>query len=280
MSKKISLIIIILVISFSASSGQEKDSLINKLYSSFESFEYGQVIEISDRLLENKAAIDQRVIIEIYRIRATAQFTIYNEDSAKTSLRQIILLDEKYELDPVKNSPKLISMFEDLKQIHFLEKQNKAMQDSLQSSEIPKDAEVFYSRKDILNANTVYRNSIIRSIFLPGWGHLYIGKDQWKGTILTAASAAALGGMIYSIIETNKKEKDYLQESNKALINSKYDSFNKSYKLRNFLIAGFSAIWLYSQVDLLYFSSGNYSITTALGPSPDSELYLSLLFEF
>lgn len=276
---KKSFILFIIFICYSTNAqGQNKDSLLNVLFNRFDSFDYEQVIALSNDLLKNRDLFENKEIIEVYRIRATAQFSVYNEDSAKSSLNEIILMDEAYTLDPIKNSPKLINLYEDLKEIFLVKKENQAMQDSLQASEIPKEPEVFYSQNDLNRANQLYRNSITRSMFLPGWGHLYLGKQNLKGAILTASSIGALGGMIYYIIDSNKKEKAYLQESNKALINSKYDSFNQSYKIRNLLIAGFSAIWLYSQIDLLYISSDNFRFSAGVLPSTNAEKDLTLLF--
>lgn len=263
--------------------GQTKEEMLNNLYNRFESFDYEQVIKISDDLIQTKDIFDNNQIIEIYRIRAIAQFTVYNEDSAKSSLNEIITLNENYELDPVKNSPKLIALFEDLKQVYLIEKQNKSIQDStrLYSSPVEnKEPEIYYTAEDINFSTSLYRNSITRSILIPGWGHLYLGKQNLKGTILTVSSIGLLGGMIYYIIDSNKKEKAYLQESDKALIGEKYDSFNKSYKLRNLLITGFSAIWLYTQLDLLYFSSEHFNVKSSVIPSTNRHSDLELMFVF
>jgi hypothetical protein len=61
--------------------------------------------------------------------------------------------------------------------------------------------------------------------------------------------------MLYFIVDANEKEKAYLSETNSVLIQSNYDKYNKSYKIRNTLIATYAAIWLYSQIDLLFFSN-------------------------
>ena len=74
-----------------------------------------------------------------------------------------------------------------------------------------------------------------------------------------------------------------MNESNKLLIQQKYDDYNKSYKIRNVLIISYAVVWLYSQIDLLFFSNGeqnsngklsqlyNFSFT----PSPLSALQIN-----
>ncbi|MEK6553091.1 MAG: hypothetical protein AABZ54_06545, partial [Bacteroidota bacterium] len=56
-------------------------------------------------------------------------------------------------------------------------------------------------------------------------------------------------------------------ESNKLLIQQKYDDYNKSYKIRNVLIISYAVIWLYSQIDLLFFSNGDQDSKSKLSQS-------------
>jgi hypothetical protein len=88
---------------------------------------------------------------------------------------------------------------------------------------------------------------------LPGLGHLY-NESTTKGWILTSLSAVSLTSIIYFIVDSNKKEKEYLQERNRDLIEDKYDSYNLSSGLKNISIGSFVVIWLYSQFDLLLLS--------------------------
>ena len=59
----------------------------------------------------------------------------------------------------------------------------------------------------------------------------------------------------YKLHDANNKENDYLSEINSTQIQIKYDEYNKSYKIRNALIATYAAIWIYSQIDILFFSN-------------------------
>ncbi len=61
---------------------------------------------------------------------------------------------------------------------------------------------------------------------------------------------------VYSV----KKEKDYLIEIDPSLIQIKYDSYNKSYKIRNVLIISYLVIWIYSQLDLFFFNDNEFYI--------------------
>ena len=100
---------------------------------------------------------------------------------------------------------------------------------------------------------------MLRSLILPGWGHFY-SSDDTKGYILSSLSAVTLGVMIYSIFDTQTKENEYLAETTPLLIQEKYGQYNSSYKTRNILIASYALLWMYSQIDLLYFSANNSSL--------------------
>jgi hypothetical protein len=60
--------------------------------------------------------------------------------------------------------------------------------------------------------------------------------------------------MLYFIIDTNRKENDYLNTTNKQDINQKYSAFNNAFKTRNTLITTYALMWLYNQLDILFFS--------------------------
>jgi hypothetical protein len=120
---------------------------------------------------------------------------------------------------------------------------------------------------------------MIRSIVLPGWGHLHAG-DNTKGIILSVLSTAALGSMIYYINDTNTKEEDYLNQTTPELIKIKYDDFNSSFKTRNSLIFIYAAIWVYSQLDLMFFSNDNLFNSVVLYPSLEKNNSISLKVTF
>ena len=117
---------------------------------------------------------------------------------------------------------------------------------SLKPSESKSPAIIFDAAK--------FSNSAVLNLFIPGIGQIQSGKTT-KGIILSAASTTALGLMISSIANANKKESDYLKETDKSLIAGKYSAFNSAYKTRNIFIVSYAAIWVFSQLDLLFNSN-------------------------
>lgn len=244
-----------------------------KVKSLYNSFDYENVIKLSSALISEKSLSDS-LLIEVYLMRAVAFYSLGNEDSTKENFQSILKIKNDYEADPSKISPKLISIFHKVK-LDF--------QGSLKSEKIPIDSTQNYLIKKSFDYS-LFRNSLIRNIIIPGTGQFYCG-IKTKGSILTALSIINLAGIGYYINDTNKKENDYLNELDPQIIQHKYEVYNKSYKTRNILLASYILIWVYSQLDLLFFNSDDIFIRDNINGEFNSlmrmnELNLSLKIPF
>lgn len=217
---------------------------IEETENKFQAFEYHAVIELADSLLASGDSLSADNLIKILVMKGVSNYSLGNNDQSRRCFIELLKLNRDYELDPVRISPKIVVFFESIKyEFRDLVKppEDDAISNTINSHEPP-----------VLRVEpSVFQNRMLRSMILPGWGHLY-ANQTYKGWILTSASAANLGAMIYYIINTNIKEKDYLNESNQQQIQAKYDEYNTSYKIRNTLIISYAVIWLYSQLDLLF----------------------------
>lgn len=206
----------------------------------FNSFEYEKVIQISDSLLKSDKNLPDSLAIDIYLMRAVSYYSIAREDSAAKNFEEILNINPNYSPDPLIISPKLISLFNQVK-LNYRPKQP-VQSDS--TSAKPTEA---------LKEKTQSQNfARLKNLILPGWGHLS-REFSAKGAVITSVSLLNLAGMIYFIYDTNQKEKSYLNETNKILIPSRYNDYNNAYKIRNALIISYAALWIYSQVDMLIF---------------------------
>ncbi|MGK9369355.1 hypothetical protein ACSSWA_10660 [Melioribacter sp. Ez-97] len=208
----------------------------------FNSFEYEKVIQLSDSLLKSNNDIPDSLIIDIYLMRAVSYYSTAREDSAAKNFEEILNINPDYSPDPLIISPKLISLFNQVK-LNFTPKQT-AKSDS---TSIKRGEEL----TDIKHSQNTAR---LKNLILPGWGRL--SKEfSAKGIVMSSASLLNLAGMIYFIYDTNQKEKRYLNETNKNLIPARYNDYNNAYKIRNALIISYAALWIYSQIDMLIFDN-------------------------
>ena len=240
--KKILLVKIIVLIFAAALYGQNAD--FQKLKLEFESFEYVKVIKLSDQLLK-KHSLPDTTLINIYLIRALSFYSIGNEDSCKISFGEILKVNKNFIPDPSIISPKIITLFNEVKSEFIRNENPKAFEDSVETL---KPALVF--------DGALMRECAVRNILLPGWGQMYSG-NSIKGIILSAISASTLASMIYFIADANKKENEYLNSTTQSLIQEKYNAYNKSYKIRNVFIISYAAVWLFGQLDLFFLSDTN-----------------------
>jgi hypothetical protein len=244
---------------------------ISEIKNRFETFDYKNVIRLSERAIIDQQLYNEDDFIEILTMKAIAHYSLAEEESSKRSFIDILKLKNDFRLDSVKTSPKVISFFQGIKS-EFLNQKDKLNKNSFS-----------FDNPGLLQIEkNIFVNSFARSVILPGWGHLYLENNP-RGWILSSLSAAAFGTMVYFIFDANSKEKKYLNETDQNLIKSKYDDYNSSFKIRNVLIAAFSSLWIYSQVDLLFFSDDlfaskiNAEIVTN---SNKSEIELSVKFIF
>jgi len=214
----------------------------DKVKQQYEKFEYDNVIKYSNQLIE-KGNLNDSLLIEIHLMRANIFYSIGADSSTRKSFENILRIKKNYIPDPDITSPKLISIFNEVKSDYL--RKNPDIVQQLDSTNRKQPAN-FVDRNP-------QRSAVIKNILLPGLGQLQNGNSA-KGWINTAASVLNLGAMIYFTFDANKKQNDYLNETNKNLIQGKYDEYNKSFKLRNAFIISYAALWLYSQIDFLFFS--------------------------
>lgn len=228
---------LILLFTTTSLSGQD----LAQLQTDFSSMQYENVIRSSQELLIKKENFSADTLIEIYRLNAIANYALNHMEAAALSFSELLRLNPQYQMDPIRNSPKIISFFDQLK---------KDFKPAVQKPETKtKTDTVFLPGKSIDPPQYSFQGTMLRSIVLPGWGHYY-QEQKTSGLILGAAALATAGPMIYFIFETDNRERDYLNEIDKSQIQSKYDSYNQAYLLRNIFIAAYASVWIYTQIDI------------------------------
>ncbi len=241
--RRLSRVLFLLFLFCILAAAQHTSNTIENVAEPFKSFKYSEVIDIADSILAQDSLLSSSDLMEIYRMKALSHFSLGEELYAKNCFHEILKLNPRFKLDPVQNSPKIISFFNQIK-LDYLQNQI-TIKDSTPFEEIKAPSKTTfssYSQKNI-------KSAIVKSLVLPGWGHLYLDKKK-SGIVLLMGSIVTLPSMIYFIFDTNQKEKDYLNQTNFDDIQNKYDRYNQSYKIRNGLIAGYALIWVYSQWDL------------------------------
>ncbi len=269
-------IILLILISIASIIDAQSNEDVRNLKKHYEAFEFSIVINKANSLLLHNGSMSDEDLTDIYMIKAASQFAVKEDGNSRRSFIELLKINSDYKINDVIYSPKLVNFFNEVKEefLGIIKREEKTKTaEEFDKSDLPTHSPSF--NKD--------RNSAIaKSLFIPGWGHLHL-KNNAKGWILTTASTAVLGSMIYFILDANKKENNYLAETNATLIQQKYGDYNSSYKIRNLLIASYAAIWLYSQIDILFFSkelgSENISLNNSANYYPQNRNNIVVSFQ-
>ena len=259
---KFLIIIILCLVSAKVIFSQDAKEDLKNLVEKFGDFNYSEVVKEVSQLIKNKDRFTNRELIEIYRMQGIAYFSLSDEQHARSSFVEILEVDSSFEMNPANTSPKIISFFDKVKNLYLLSlDQNKEEPTIVKHDTVYVDVPV--TLRDTVKEENL-RQALLRSVFIPGTGHLYL-QSNFKAWALTTLSVASIAAGIYYIINTNKKEKDYLQETDINNVAGKYNDYNSSYRMRNLAFITYATLWLYSQFDLLFFSNtGNSTIISYL----------------
>jgi len=248
-------------------------SLIKK----YKSFEYQVVIEQADDLIADSTGISAADICEIYRLKALSHYSLLDMDGALNSFVALLKVNPDYSLNPEQNSPKVIAYFDEVRR-HFAKQEVKPEpQLEIAYNEMNQKMDSLEISRSIMNKSVLY------SLLLPGLGHLK-REPSTKGWLLFGAGIITLSGSVYYIIDTNQKEKEYLNASENAEIEYKYDAYNTSYQRRNFFIIAYVTVWVFSQIDFLFLSQNRKNtsqhITLNMNMTPRHQQMLTMQISF
>lgn len=272
MIKKLLIASLFFLLAATAFAQQEADS-IESLRKEFEAFKYQEVINNARLLLANKTGLSKDQLIEIYRLKGISHFSLQNDADARESFLQILNIDSTFSFDPVKTSPKIISFFNGIKEEFNKEKLRESLAEKVKT-----DTVYITKKVDVKIPDDELKQTMIRSIVFPGLGQFY-RNERTKGFVLSSIGFITLSSSIYFIIDCNNKERGYLDAVDKNIIPEKYNAYNTSYKMKNISLIAFAAVWLYSQIDALFFSGNSGIPSVQLGASSNNyRLSLDLMF--
>ena len=239
---------------------------IETLREKYANFEYKKVIELADEMLQQNN-YDRTTLVQIYEMKGVAHYSLGEEQKAHSAFWNLLGEDNNYSMDPQQISPKIISFFNDVKE-EFREQieEEKPILDSLNTL-----------KQRYLSTSSNYKTAIVKNIILPGWGQFQLN-NKTKGTIYGVLGVSTIASSIYYIAKTNDKRTDYLSETNPELIKAKYDEYNDAYKLRNYAISAAVAVWLASQIDILFFSEDHSKLPISYNYQPENNSEIKLTF--
>ncbi len=246
------IILLFMLISAPLLFAQNEKVLLDSLKDRLANFEYSETIRLAEDYINVNTNLSEETLTEIYLINGIANYSLRNEADAKKNFKHVLEIASDYKPNPLKISPKIISFFEEVR-TEYLQEQKHNNSLSVNNS-IEDSTKAIYQENFLLKEKMLLKDATIKSIILPGWGQQALNLET-KGWALTLFSLASLGSTVYFIVDTNKKEKAYLTEIDNSQIQSKYNSYNHAYQIRNFSIGTLAAVWVFNLIDILFLSN-------------------------
>ncbi len=248
-AKRISFLVVFLLISFCWNHVNAQNAVrFADVKKAFHSFQYQKVIQLADTLVKQDALTESRKI-EVLRMKAIAHYILKQDEKATLTFLQLLNLDPDYQLDPIENSPKIISFFEKIRQNYRpptpIEKKTE-----LESPE-KKEPGQKLKTEERQSEKSKFKKTIARSLILPGWGQYTYGK-QIRGAVMMGVSVATLSALVYYFDRTQELENAYLNAIEQSEIDRRYTQYNRAYQIRNGLLLFYALVWSYAQWDVLH----------------------------
>lgn len=182
---------------------------------------YGETISLARRFIEEGASAGDEA--EARRLTAFSYVALGLNDDALEEFQSILRMKPDFELDPVRTSPKIATIFE-------------------QAREDVKHEHAADTMRDEKRVAAAW------SALFPGLGQIYKGQ-KGKGYIMAASQIMLIAGTIYSHIEYDRAHQDYLRSADPEEIERSYEDYNRWHRARVMFGGAAIALWAYSHID-------------------------------
>ena len=214
--------------------------------------------EVEARRLFEHTDLNDTVYAEIHKYISFSLIAQGKYGLAKEQITKLLNLDPAYSLDPVLTSPKILTIFNGVKQ-DFLTSKRPAQKTKL--NPIEEGPSVSY-----------------RTILFPGWEQFNRGRNT-AGAVFLGLGIATLGsGITFEFLRSSARQ-DYLKEKNPLGINDKYRIYNKYYNAETVSFVAFALIYIASELDV--FTASDYPAVTVMSHlQPDGRAGLTFTLTF
>ena len=251
--------------------GQEEDrQLVVDMREAFQGLDYDQAEVLAGEILARYEMFSTDELIETHVTLALIRYAQNRQSEAELQFVSALSLKPDLELDPVLVSPKVITFFEELK----------ASRDQVEQETETPGASRYIFVQDPRPA------AAIRSMIVPGWGQFY--KDEpVKGYVFAGAWVGSVGATIVTHIRRQDAARAYRLARDPDDITEKYNTYNRTHKLRNAMFLTAASVWVVSYIDALLNGSGmglytrndRYSISIHPASSyPYTEIQIAVTF--
>ena len=251
--------------------GQEEDrQVVLDMREAFQGLDYDQAEILAGEILARYEMFSVDALIETHVTLALIRYAQNRQNEAELQFISALTLKPDLELDPVLVSPKVRTFFEELK---------------VSREEIDLEAEDSEASRYIF-VQDPRPGAAIRSMLVPGWGQFY-KNEPVKGYVFVGAWVGSLGATVVTHIRRQDAARSYRIARAPDDIEARYNTYNRTHKLRNALFITAASVWVVSYIDALltghgmgvYTPNDRYSISIRPAPAyPYTEIQIAVTF--
>jgi hypothetical protein len=228
-----------------------QDSAVNAIRALYDNGSYIEA-EVEARRFLEQAGLADSIRIGAEKVLA---FALVAQGKSKAAVRHfsaILDADSTFELDPLYTSPKILSAFEEARQLHRAVEKRTLQESSAVPLRQPAAA-------------VPARSVSWRVAVFPGWEQLHQDRPA-TGYALLGAGAAAAALSIGFEFERAATRQDYLAAASAEQARVRYDRYNRAYKSEVYSLAALAAIYVYSEIDAFINLPHSDAVSLAAGP--------------
>ncbi len=201
---------------------------------------YEEVLTKVEEFIKGDTTLDEVIVIELCKYAAFSYVALGKISDAREEFRSILRKDSTVALDPELVSPKIIEVFDDVKN----ELKSIRQPDTMMSLSI--------INSDLMPGSLSLRTAVLRSFAFPGVGQAYLG-EKTKGWLYIAGEGLSLGGLILTQVFMVKAHEYYLEARDSVDFDARYKIYNNWYHARNAFGGLALGIWISAPLEILFF---------------------------
>jgi len=210
---------------------QQRQGTLDSIRIAYRNLEYARALQRAEFYLAEHPRVPETQLLTVLQYMAMSQLALGREQDARETLRSILVTNPSYQLDQRIVSPKLQTMYRQLRQAQDQSDRNQP-------------ASVRYVVKE-----DVYTEATLRTLIFPGLGQRHLDQHRWY--VYSGLAGLSLAGFGYAALKLSGAHESYLEATKPEVIDDRYATYNRYYRLRNTAIASYLATWAIATTDIL-----------------------------
>lgn len=208
---------------------------VDVLWDIYQQLDYEAATDSATLALRSPEQYSVSELAEIHTILGLIAYSRDGEAEARSEFINALRLAPDLQLDSLLVSPKILSVFNEVRAELERPREGPAEQASSVRYVIVEDPRA---------------EAALRSMLLPGWGQLHKGERR-KGLFLLGTWSAAVAGATITFFGRRSARRAYEDADTVDEALDRYDPYNRWHQAHQAVLVGMAGVWLFGYVDAL-----------------------------